>query len=289
MNRSNRIIDLWQKRAFPAYQGNEPYIYLSFAPFEIEEGLSVIDVLNRLGCRVRYDEKIPDGRYWTSDICNAIEGCSVFFEIIPPEYHFSLTKELASEFASRLEKRKIFAHLQIPETSNAYSSPVFFYCPTDDPSFPEFCHKAIEYAGYFSSDQTEPAIGKYDLMLDYYQTSEDWNRAFGGLLPQSLNLRTHESHGYLGHYPRSDEDVFTAVRYGKKEHFYLRGRSDKKDYEPNQADKQFIEKILNQNGASTREIAQRFESVPKVPKSGAPFPSDYPYKDEFEYLSSDDD
>lgn len=72
MNRNDRIIELWKKRAFPAYQGNGPYIYLSFDLYEIKEGLSFIDILNSLGCNVWYDEKMPDGRYWTSDICTGL-------------------------------------------------------------------------------------------------------------------------------------------------------------------------------------------------------------------------
>ena len=126
-------------------------------------------------------------------------------------------------------------------------------------------------------------------MLDYYRTIKDWEEKFGGHLPQSLNLRTHESHGYLGHYPRSDEDVYAAVRYGKKEQFYLCSRSNEEDYRPGRKDVEFTERVRDLNGAATQELKQEYDSKSGIPKPGGPFPAGYPYKDEFEYLSSDDD
>ena len=107
----------WLKRACPSYQGEEPYIFLSFAPFDLKEGLAVLSILNGLGCRVRYDENLLTGRPWTSGICDAIEGCSVLFRVNAPEYHFCLTKTLADEYAGLLEKKDVilWLHEGIPE------------------------------------------------------------------------------------------------------------------------------------------------------------------------------
>lgn len=286
MNNMNRI---WENRACPSYTGTEPYIYLSFAPFDLKEGLAALSVLNGLGCRVRYDETMLTGRPWTSEICDAIEGCAVFFEVNAPKYHFSLTKELAHEFANRLRKKTVivFLHDSLPEEGSRY--PTLIDSSPDDPSYPERCRLGLENAGYFSAVPEEPASDKYDLMLAYYRTFKDKEDAFGGLLPQSLNLRTHESNGYLGYYPRSDKDVYGAVRYGKKERFYLRVRSSEKDYRPDRMDILFTEKIRDLNGDAPAELEREYHPVSDMPKPHRPFPAGYPYKDEFEYLSSDDD
>ena len=288
-NDENGIKELWENRVCPSYQGTEPYIYLSFAPFDLEEGLAALSVLNGLGCRVRYDETMLTGRPWTSGICDAIEGCAVFFEVNAPEYHFSLTKKLAHEFADRLRKETVIVslHDSLPEEPSRY--PTLINSSADDPSYPERCRLGLEDAGYFSADPKAPSQDHYDLMLDYYRTFKDKERAFGGLLPQSLNLRTHESHGYLGHYPRRDEDVYAAVRYGKKERFYLRGRSSEKDYRPDRKDILFTEKIRDLNGDAPADLEREYCPDYDRPRPHGPFPAGYPYKDEFEYLSSDDD
>ena len=115
MTADNRKKELLEKRAYPPYQGDEPYVYLSFAPWEVREGLLTRNILNEAGCHVSYDDKMLTGRPWTSGICDVIESCFVFFEIHSPEFHFSLEKKLASEFANRLDKRKINAYLQPPD------------------------------------------------------------------------------------------------------------------------------------------------------------------------------
>ena len=285
MMRNNDIKELWDNRACPSYEGDEPYVYLSFAPYALKEGLAALSILNELGCRIRYNEKMLTGRPWTSEISEAIEGCSVFFEINAPGYHFFLTKTLAHEFADLLEKKTVIVRLKnsIPDEPSGY--PTLIYTSPDDPSYPDLCRQALEHTGYFSAGPEKSSVGRYDLMLAYYKTSEDWKHAFGGLISQKLNLRTHESYGYLGHYPRSDEDVYTAVRYGKKEYFYLYGRSTAEDYKPDRADKQFSEKVLDPEWKGLKG----FDYEPWVPKHGRPFPADYPYKDEFDLLGSDED
>lgn len=287
--RRNDINELWEKRACPSYTGDEPYIYLSFSPFDLKEGLEALSILNDLGCRVRYDEKILTGRPWTSEICEAIEDCTVFFEVNSPNYHFSLTRDLAHEFAHLLEIKDVIVrlHERIPEEQSRY--PTLIYTTSDDPSYPERCRQGLEDAGYFTAQPKGPSQVRYDLMLDYYESIKDWERAFGGRLPQSLNLRTHESHGYLGHYPRSDEDVFAAVCYGKKECFYLRRRSNEEDYKPQKKDKLFTERIRELNGKEPEELERKYSPAPYIPKPGRPFPADYPNKDEFDYLNNGDD
>ena len=277
--------ELWNHRASPSYEGNEPYVYLSFEPYDLKEGLATLSILNGLGCRIRYNEKMLTGRPWTGEISEAIEGCSVFFEINAPGYHFSLTKTLAHEFAGLLEKKTVIVRLKnsIPDEPSGY--PTLIYTSPDDPLYPDLCRQALEHTGYFSADPKKPSVGRYDLMLAYYKTSEDRKHAFGGLISQKLNLRTHESYGYLGHYPRSDEDVYTAVRYGKIEYYYLYGKSTEEDYKPNSADKQFSEKVLDPEWKGLKE----FDFEPWIPKPGRPFPEGYPYKDEFDLLGSDED
>ena len=176
--KNSEIKELWEKRVCPSYTGGEPYVFLSFAPFDMKEGLAILSILNDLGCHVRYDEKMLTGRPWTSEICEAIEGCSVFFEVYAPEYHFSLTKELSDEFAGRLKKKhvNVFLYDRIPEEPSRY--PTLISTTVDDPSLPERCRLGLEDAGYFTAVPEDPSPEKYDLMLDYYRTIKDWEEKF---------------------------------------------------------------------------------------------------------------
>ncbi len=283
--------ELWEGRRFPSYQGEEPFVYLSYAGYELEEGLLTLRVLNEAGCRVRYDEELFVGRPWTSGICDAIEDCSVFFEVNRSgDDGFSLTKKLASSFASLLDKKTVTVYFRPSVTDDRPEMPSFFRSALSDPAYPDKCREALDAAGYFSAVR-EPRgeESRCDLAFSYYADRSGRDRRFGGLLPRHCNPRTHDSWGYRSACPLSDEQVYCAVRW-TSEKFYLRERSADQDYKPRPGDRAFTDKIRQLDGKAPEELIREFspESL-RTPEPHPPFPAGYPYKDEFDYLGSDDD
>ena len=59
----------------PAYQGNKPYIFLSFAHIDRELADYVVDYLQKYNFNVWFDKEIPSGTRWEEVIANKIENC----------------------------------------------------------------------------------------------------------------------------------------------------------------------------------------------------------------------
>ncbi len=286
--RAIRESRLWEERCCQPYHGDEPYIFLSFDHYELREGLSTLRILNEAGCHVWYNENLLTGRPWTGEICDALEGCSVFFEVNSEDNGFSLTKKLANAFAWEWEMKRVFVYLNSTVSQDKNSMPTFIHSSLTDPAYPDRCRLALESAGYFSCTREErEQTGHYDLILKYYQSKEDCDRAFGGLLPRHCNLRTHRSWGDGREYRLDDKDLYCAVRWGYKD-FYLSKRSPDEDYKPRSYDREFDEMIRDLSGQVPWELEKRFAPESAF-RPNLRFPAGYPYKDEFDYLSSDDD
>ena len=64
------------KCSFNPYEGNEPYIFVSYAHKDSAAVFSIIEKLNERGFRIWYDEGIELGSEWPEDIANHIDKCS---------------------------------------------------------------------------------------------------------------------------------------------------------------------------------------------------------------------
>ena len=51
-------------RFFKPYEGNRPYLFISYAHKQSEEVVSTIRILHEKGWRLWYDEGIPAGSDW---------------------------------------------------------------------------------------------------------------------------------------------------------------------------------------------------------------------------------
>ena len=69
---------------FPAYRGNEPYIFISYSHSDSEIVFTEIKRLNELGYHVWYDEGISPGNEWTEEIASALEHCALFLVMFTP-------------------------------------------------------------------------------------------------------------------------------------------------------------------------------------------------------------
>lgn len=72
------------KKPFPAYRGDEPYVFISYA--HADEGLVVEEIswLHDLGIHIWYDEGIEPGSEWREDLAQAIRNADLFILLTTP-------------------------------------------------------------------------------------------------------------------------------------------------------------------------------------------------------------
>lgn len=63
---------------YPAYQGNEPYIFVSYSHADSDRVFAEIKRFNEAGYHVWYDEGISPGNEWDDEIAEALEKCTLF-------------------------------------------------------------------------------------------------------------------------------------------------------------------------------------------------------------------
>ena len=74
------------KNSLPAYAGDEPYVFVSYAHKNSGRVLAVVDELVRRGYRVWYDEGIMPGEAWDNSIADRLKGCRCFLGFLSKEY-----------------------------------------------------------------------------------------------------------------------------------------------------------------------------------------------------------
>ena len=92
-------------KPFPAYRGNEPYVFVCYAHDDAEVVYAELSLARQRGTHIWYDEGISAGHIWRAEIADAIEGAAkVLFYISKAsvasdhcrrEIHYALDKGLA--------------------------------------------------------------------------------------------------------------------------------------------------------------------------------------------------
>ncbi|MFB3106115.1 MAG: toll/interleukin-1 receptor domain-containing protein [Pseudomonadales bacterium] len=67
---------------FPAYTGDEPYIFVSYAHADNEIIYPEIQWLRDQGFNVWYDEGISPGTVWRDELADSIEGSNLYLSNI---------------------------------------------------------------------------------------------------------------------------------------------------------------------------------------------------------------
>ena len=98
----------------PAYHGDKPYIFLSYAHKDAALVFAEILRLNELGYHVWYDEGIAPGNEWTDEIARALEGCSLFLVMITPAA--AASENVQNEINYALDEKKPFLAVHLQET-----------------------------------------------------------------------------------------------------------------------------------------------------------------------------
>jgi len=72
------------ERPFPAYKGNEPYVFVSYAHDDDGVVYPEIQWLKSQGFNIWYDEGISPGSEWHTELAESIENSSLFLYFITP-------------------------------------------------------------------------------------------------------------------------------------------------------------------------------------------------------------
>ncbi len=99
---------------FNAYEGEKPYLFVSYAHVDKLHVYPIIDYLNKGGINIWYDEGIPISENWRKIIVENIEKCKAFLVFITP--HILDSEYVQKEINFALKKRKAFFAVYIKET-----------------------------------------------------------------------------------------------------------------------------------------------------------------------------
>ena len=98
-----------------AYDGTEPYLFVSYAHKDSEHVLPEIELLHERGYRVWYDEGIDPGNEWPEMIANALDGCTQFLVFVSPNAVAS--QNVRNEINFAINRGKAFLAVHIEETA----------------------------------------------------------------------------------------------------------------------------------------------------------------------------
>lgn len=88
-----------------AYQGNNPYVFVSYSHKDNEKVLDLIKLLKRKMCRIWYDEGLTPGGSWNDDLANHISKCECVIIIITNNSIQSQYVKSELNYAISLNKR----------------------------------------------------------------------------------------------------------------------------------------------------------------------------------------
>jgi len=102
---------------FPAYQGNDPFVFVCYAHADYEAVSAEIWALHEMGINIWYDEGISPGHVFTDEIADRISQCSTFLYFVSPKSVASRNCQNEVQFASARDKRIVAIHLEPTELS----------------------------------------------------------------------------------------------------------------------------------------------------------------------------
>ncbi len=101
-------------RPFPAYKGEEPYIFVCYAHEDSDVVYPELQRLHDGGVNIWYDEGIAPGHEWTQELADAIEGSSQLLNFVSPASVAS--RHCRSEVQYALEQDKALVSVYLEPT-----------------------------------------------------------------------------------------------------------------------------------------------------------------------------
>ena len=97
-----------------AYEGSEPYIFISYAHRDADKVWPLLDKLNDSGYRIWYDDGIGAGSEWPAYIEQHLDHCAAVISFITPRAVNS--SNCRKEITYALAKQKPFVYVMLEET-----------------------------------------------------------------------------------------------------------------------------------------------------------------------------
>ena len=103
------------ERPFPAYKGDKPYIFVSYAHTDADLVYPEIQWLHDRGFNIWYDEGISPGSTWRDEVALALTQCKVFLYFVSPRSVASANCLKEVNFCLSRERRILSVHLEKTE------------------------------------------------------------------------------------------------------------------------------------------------------------------------------
>jgi hypothetical protein len=100
------------ERPFPAYKGDDPYIFVCYAHDDAPFVYPEISFLREQGFNIWYDEGIAPGHTWRDEVALALTQCSLFLYFVTPRSVASPNCLKEVNFCLSRERRVLPVHLQ---------------------------------------------------------------------------------------------------------------------------------------------------------------------------------
>jgi hypothetical protein len=111
---SKNTLEHVAKTPFPAYEGDEPYVFVSYAHADANLVFPELKKFHDDGINIWYDQGIAPGNEWTTEIAEALEGCSMFIVFISENSAKSIN--VRNEIHYALDEKKPFISIYLEET-----------------------------------------------------------------------------------------------------------------------------------------------------------------------------
>ena len=103
--------EVYTPSGIAAYEGDEPYIFVSYAHKDADHVLPVLRELSERGFRLWFDENIETGGKWTMEIMRHVKNCAAFLAFVTPSYAESSFCE--REATTAMNKNKVMIALYL--------------------------------------------------------------------------------------------------------------------------------------------------------------------------------
>ena len=98
-----------------AYDGNLPYIFVSYAHKDSDRVLPIISAMQNHGFRIWFDQGIEAGSEWPAFIVSRLKGCSKVLAFISPSFVESRNCRNEMNYALNINKEILVIHLEPTE------------------------------------------------------------------------------------------------------------------------------------------------------------------------------
>ncbi len=267
-----------------AYQGDQPYIFISYCHQDSEQVFPEIRALSKSGCRVWYDEGIEPGSEWPEEIAKVLLDSTVFIVFISNRSVQS--RNVRNEINFALNRQKMFIAIYLEETE---LPPGLELRIGDMQAIKKWQFVEKEYARKLLSALPDEVL---ETIKDGKTTSGlkiEWTALLRGaqyspirgiLVPQGREVLFFDSKspdtwvyalfGYSGNYlwevPRRDQDLILEKVAWDFDYLYLTGRVEV------ESDLRFVRKYWLREGDEEVSFAwyevsncshQKYEKIPE--------------------------